>query len=307
MDRRDFLKKSILLGAAAGAVQSLGNFSNLFATEKNLTPKGYDLVAIKGGEPSAMFDKAIESFGGMKAFVKKGQTVVLKPNIGWDVSAERAGNTNPLLVKQIIKHCFNAGAKDVYVFDHTCDDWKRSYSDSGIESAVKDAGGKIVSGASEGYYHDVEVKAGSTLKNVKVHELILSSDVFINVPVLKHHGSAGITIGMKNLMGIVWDRGFWHQNGLHQCIADFASYRKPTLTIVDAYNVMKRNGPRGVSKEDIITMKSLLISRDIVAIDAAAAKLFGTEPEKVDYIRIANQMKLGVMDLNKLSINRIIM
>jgi uncharacterized protein (DUF362 family) len=307
MDRRDFLKKSILLGAAAGAAQSLGNFSNLFASERNLTPRGYDLVAIKGGEPAAMFDRAIESFGGMKFFVKKGQTVVLKPNIGWDVSAERAGNTNPLLVKQIIKHCFNAGAKDVYVFDHTCDDWKRSYSDSGIESAVKDAGGKIVSGASEGYYHDVEVKAGSTLKNAKVHELILSSDVFINVPVLKHHGSAGITIGMKNLMGIVWDRGFWHQNGLHQCIADFASYRKPTLTIVDAYNVMKRNGPRGVSKEDIITMKSLLISRDIVAIDAAAAKLFGTEPEKVDYIRIANQMKLGVMDLNKLSINRIIM
>ena len=307
MDRRDFLKKSILLGAAAGAAQSLGNFSNLFATERNVTPKGYDLVAIKGGEPSAMFDKAIESFGGMKAFVKKGQTVVLKPNIGWDVSAERAGNTNPLLIKQIIKHCFNAGAKDVYVFDHTCDDWKRSYSDSGIESAVKDAGGKIVSGASEGYYHNIEVKSGLTLKNAKVHELILNSDVFINVPILKHHGSTGMTIGMKNLMGIVWDRRFWHQNGLHQCIADFASYRKPDLTIVDAYNVMKRNGPRGVSKEDLVTMKSLLISRDIVAIDAAAAKLFGTDPGKVEYIRKADEMKLGVMDLNKLSINRIIM
>ena len=213
----------------------------------------------------------------------------------------------PLLVKQIIKHCFNAGAKDVYVFDHTCDDWKRSYSDSGIESAVKDAGGKIVSGASEGYYHDIEVKSGLTLKNAKVHELILNSNVFINVPILKHHGSAGMTIGMKNLMGIVWDRRFWHQNGLHQCIADFASYRKPDLTIVDAYNVMKRNGPRGVSKEDLVTMKSLLISRDIVAVDAAAAKLFGTDPGEVEYIRKADEMKLGVMDLNKLSINRIIM
>jgi uncharacterized protein (DUF362 family) len=307
MDRRDFLKRSILLGATAGAAQSIGNFSSLFAKERNLTPKGYDLVAIKGGEPQAMFDKAMESFGGMKSFVKKGQTVVLKPNIGWDVSAERAGNTNPLLVKQIIKHCFNAGAKDVYVFDHTCDYWKKCYSNSGIESAVKEAGGKIVSGESEGYYHDVEVKSGSVLKNAKVHELILNSDVFINVPILKHHGSSGITIGMKNLMGVIWDRRFWHQNNLQQCIADFASFKKPTLTIVDAYNVMKRNGPKGVSQEDIITMKSLIISRDIVAADAAAAKLFGTEPEKVDYIRIANQMKLGVMDLNKLSINRIIM
>jgi uncharacterized protein (DUF362 family) len=308
MDRRDFLKKSILLGAAVGTAQSaLGNFSKLFAMDRYITPKGYDLVAIKGGEPHVMFDKAIESLGGMKAFVKKGQTVVVKPNIGWDVTAERAGNTNPLLVKQIIKHCFNAGAKDVYVFDHTCDYWKKCYSNSGIESAVKDAGGKIVSGESEGYYHDVEVKSGSILKNAKVHELILNSDVFINVPILKHHGSSGLTIGMKNLMGIVWDRRFWHQNNLQQCIADFASYRKPDLTIVDAYNVMKRNGPKGTSKEDLITMKSMIISRDIVAADAAAAKLFGTEPEKVDYIRIANQMKLGVMDLNKLSINRIIM
>lgn len=307
MDRRDFIKKSVLLGTAMGAAQSLGNISNIFARDRSLTPKGYDLVAIKGGEPQVMFDKAIESFGGMKAFIKKGQTVVVKPNIGWDVSAERAGNTNPLLVKQIIKHCYNAGAKDVYVFDHTCEYWKKCYSNSGIESAVKDAGGKIVSGESEGYYHDVEVKSGSTLKNAKVHELILNSDVFINVPILKHHGSSGITIGMKNLMGVVWDRGFWHQNNLHQCIADFASYRKPDLTIVDAYNVMKRNGPRGTSKEDIIAMKSLLMSKDIVAIDAAAAKLYGIEPERIDHIRIANQMKLGVIDLNKLSINRIIM
>jgi uncharacterized protein (DUF362 family) len=307
MDRRDFLKKSVLLGASAGLAGSLGNLTNVFAKTNLSTPKSFDLIAIKGGEPNAMFDKAIESLGGMKAFVKKGQTVVVKPNIGWDLSPERAGNTNPLLVKQIIKHCFNAGAKDVYVFDHTCDDWKRSYSNSGIESAVKDAGGKIVSGASEGYYHDVEVKSGSTLKNAKVHELILNSDVFINVPILKHHGSAGMTIGMKNLMGIVWDRRFWHKNDLHRCIADFASFRKPDLTIVDAYNVMKRNGPKGVSKEDVITLKSLLISKDIVAADAAAAKLFGAEPEKTDYIRMASEMKLGVMDLNKLSINRIIM
>jgi len=307
MDRRNFIKSSLLFGAAAGAVSSLGNVPNLLANERLLTPKPYDLIAVKGGEPDKMFDKAIESLGGMKSFVKKGQTVVLKPNIGWDVSPDRAGNTNPLLVKQIIKHCFEAGAKDVYVFDHTCDDWKRCYSNSGIERAVKDAGGKIASGESEGYYHSVTVKAGTKLKDAKVHELILNSDVFINVPILKNHGSTGLTIGMKNLMGIVWDRGYWHQNHLHQCIADFASYRKPDLNIVDAYLVMKRNGPRGVSKEDVITMKSLLVSRDIVAIDAASAKLFGSEPEKIDYIKIANDMKLGTMDLSKLSINRIIM
>ncbi len=307
MNRRKFIKKSIQGGLIAGAAVSFGNYKELFAGLNPSPFSSYDLVAIKGGEPDVMFDKAIASMGGIKAFVKKGQTVVVKPNIGWDVSPERAGNTNPLLVKTIIKRCFEAGAKDVYVFDHTCDNWKRCYSNSGIESAVKDAGGKIVSGASEGYYQNVDVKKGQKLKSAKVHELILNSDVFINVPVLKSHGSAGLTIGMKNLMGIVWDRGYWHQNNLHRCIADFASYRKPDLNIVDAYFVMKRNGPRGVSTEDVITLKSQLISTDIVAIDAAAAKLFGEDPDDIQYIKYADELNIGTKDLSKLNINRIIL
>lgn len=304
MDRREFIKRSALAALAAAPATSLGSISNLFA-EPVLSKNSYDLVAVKGGEPDSMFDKAIESLGGMKNYVKKGQTVVVKPNIGWDTSPERAANTNPKLVARIIQHCFNAGAKEVYVFDHTCDNWTRCYSNSGIEKAVKDAGGKIVSGASEGYYQKVDIKHGINLTDAKVHELILSSDVFINVPVLKSHGGGRITVGMKNLMGIVWDRGYWHRNDLHQCIADFASFKRPELTIVDAYNVMMRNGPRGVSVNDLSPMKSLLISQDIVAVDAAAAKIFGLEPDDVLYIRIADKMKIGTKDLTRLNINRI--
>lgn len=306
MDRREFIKKSLATGVITGSAFTFGNYSHLFAYPyKSLFDKPYDLVAIKGGEPDVMFDKGIQSLGGMKAFIKKGQTVVVKPNIGWDVVPERAANTNPILIKRIIQHCFEAGAKDVYVFDHTCDNWKRCYSNSGIESAAKDAGGKIVSGESEGYYQKVVVKNGKKLTDAKVHELILESDVFINVPILKHHSSAELTISMKNMMGIVWDRGYWHRSDLHQCIADFATYRKPDLNIVDAYFVMKRNGPRGVSKEDVLTLKSQIISSDIVAADSAAAKLFSADPSKIDYIRIANEMKIGNMNLEQLNINRI--
>ena len=310
MDRRDFIKKSIHAGIIVGSASTLGKYSGLFASTASHPfhpSNNYDLVAIKGGEPDAMFDKAIESLGGMKSFIKKGQKVVVKPNIGWDVVPERAGNTNPALVKRIIQHCYEAGAKEVYVFDNTCDDWKRCYSNSGIERAVKDAGGKMVSGDSERYYQQVEVMQGKKLNNTKVHELILDSDVFINVPVLKHHSSTDLTISMKNLMGNVWDRGYWHRNNLHQCIADFTSFKKPDLNIVDAYYVMKKNGPRGVSKGDVVLMKSQIISTDIVAADAAAAKLFGTEPEKIQYIKLAAEMKLGQMDLSKLNINRIIL
>lgn len=306
MDRRDFLKKGIGAGILAGtAAGMLGDYDKMFAALKTLAPAPYDLVAVKGGMPDVMFNKAIASLGGMKAFVKKGQKVVVKPNIGWDTSPERAANTNPLLIAQIVKHCFNAGAKEVYVFDHTCDNWNKCYSNSGIERAAKEAGATVVSGESEKYYQEVSVPNGKKLKSAKVHELILESDVFINVPILKHHSSSKMTCGMKNHMGIVWDRNFWHRNDLHQCIADFATYRKPDLNIVDAYNIMKKNGPRGVSVEDIQNAKSLIISRDIVAADAAAAKILGVEPESINYIKIANELKIGNMNLDKLNINRI--
>lgn len=304
MKRREFINKSLKASLLTGAAFSLGSYSNIFSSQNFSKSDNYILAAIKGGEPDSMFDEAIKALGGITKFIKKGQTVVVKPNIGWDVTPERAGNTNPLLVNRIIKHCFDAGAKDVYVFDHTCDNWNRCYSNSGIERAVKDAKGKIVSGASESYYQDVSITQGKKLKKAKVHELILESDVFINVPILKHHSSADLTIGMKNLMGNVWDRGYWHSNNLHQCIADFTSFRKPDLTVVDAYYVMKRNGPRGISKDDVVTMKSQIVSTDIVAADAAAAKLFGFEPKDIDYIRIAGEMKLGNTDLEKLSIYR---
>lgn len=304
MDRREFLKKTLQSGALAGTTLALGSHSDLLATPKNII-NPYDLVAVMGGEPEVMFDKAIASLGGMKSFVPKGSKVLVKPNIGWDVEPEQAGNTNPKLVGRIVEQCLHAGAKEVFVFDHTCDHWVRAYKNSGIQQAVKEAGGKIVSGESDNYYQNVSIPDGIRLKETRVHELLLEADVTINVPVLKHHSSSRITVGMKNLMGVVWDRWYWHRNDLHQCIADFTSYHKPTLTVVDAYRVMKRNGPRGVSKRDVVTMKSLILATDPVAADAAAAKFFGSEPEDIRYIELAAKMNIGQMDLRKLAINRI--
>lgn len=308
MKRRDFIRKGMGTIAFYGAAMSVPAYARVFGPFTPFPPAPYDLVAIKGGEPALMFDKAIQAMGGIGTFVKKGQKVLVKPNIGWDVSPERAGNTNPELVKRVIEHCFQAGAKHVYVFDNTCDKWDRCYSNSGIEKAVKDAGGTIAPGNTESYYQEVEISDGVKLKKTKVHELVLDSDVFINIPVLKSHSSASLTIAMKNLMGIVWDRGYWHRNDLHQCIADYATYsKKPTLNIIDAYRVMMKNGPRGVSEADVALMKSLIISPDMVAADAAAAKMFGTEPSDVPYIELADAMGVGTMQLDKLNIHRIIL
>jgi uncharacterized protein (DUF362 family) len=306
MKRREFIIKSVGAGIVAGTAVSLLKPEKLFAYNKNISDAlPYDLVAIKGGTPEAMFDKAIASLGGISKFVKKNQTVVVKPNIGWDATPERAANTNPGLVARIIEHCYNAGAKEVYVFDHTCSEWTRCYKNSGIEEAAKKAGAKVVPGNSESYYHPVEVSKGKVLKDAKVHELILESDVFINVPTLKHHGGARLSVTMKNLMGIVWNRSWWHANNLHQCIADFTTYRKPDLNVVDAYRVLKRNGPRGVSVADVTTMKYQIIGTDMVATDAAAAKVFGLDPVQVKHIIMGEELGSGTTNLDELKINRI--
>jgi uncharacterized protein (DUF362 family) len=267
---------------------------------------GYDMVAIMGGKPDAMFDLGIQEMGGMGAFVKKGQKVLVKPNIGWDRTPEYAANTNPALVKRIIEHCFRAGAKEVYVFDHTCDTWTSCYKNSGIEKAAKDAGAKVVPANSESYYQEIAIPGAKVLKSAKVHQLLLETDVFINVPVIKDHNSTRMTGCMKGMMGVVWDRGYWHRNDLHQCIADYALYsRKPSLNVIDCYNVMTKNGPQGVSKEDVAFLQSQILATDWVAGDAAAAKMLKLDPASIDYIPIAAKMGIGTMNLETLNIKRI--
>ncbi|MDZ7742686.1 MAG: DUF362 domain-containing protein [Bacteroidota bacterium] len=309
MKRRDFLRKSVAAGVIGSAAFSMFGYSKVLRGNK-IGPQadgkeGFDLVAIRGQDPAAMFDKGIESLGGMKKFVKQGDKVVVKPNIGWDAVPERAANTNPELIRRIVKRCYEAGAREVFIFDNTCDNWVKCYQNSGIEEAAKEAGAKVVPGNTENYYREVEIPQGKKLKNAKVHELILDSDVFINVPVLKDHGSARLSIAMKNLMGVVWDRRFWHRNDLHQCIADYCTFpKKPHLNVIDAYRVMKRNGPRGVSVEDVVRVDAMIISTDIVAADAAATKFYGSEPSEIPYIAIADEMGIGTMDLDKLKIDR---
>ena len=142
MKRRDFVRKSLGAGLAAGSAMAMRPYVKAFGQAAPLA--AYDLVAVKGGRPGQMFDRAIQSMGGMEKYVKKGQTVVIKPNLGWDAAPERAANTNPELVGRIIEHCIAAGAKDVYVFDNTINEWTRCYKNSGIEKAARDAGAKLV-------------------------------------------------------------------------------------------------------------------------------------------------------------------
>lgn len=304
MNRREFFKKAFSLAAVAG-ISSIVKSNPLLAEENEITKvKNPDLIAVRNGTPEKMFDEGIKAFGGMKNFVKKEQTVVVKPNIAWSTSPETAADTNPALVKRIIEHCYGAGAKRVYVFDHTCDNPFKTYPVSGIEKAAKEANATVVHADKESYYDEVRVPGAHLLKRVKVHELILESDVFINVPILKHHGSARMTCAFKNLMGVVWDRGYYHRTDLDRCIAEFPLYRKPDLTIVDAYNILT-HGPRFHSMNDVVKKQMQLLSKDMLALDVASSKILGEETESIKYIKFAGDLGLGERNLEALNIKRI--
>lgn len=308
MKRRDFLRTA-LAGAVAGAVKIEG--STILAADKGAsTETPNDLVAVMGGEPAELYKKGIEAMGGMKRFVKKGQKVVVKPNIGWDKTPEYAANTNPVLVSEIVKDCLAAGASEVVVFDHTCDEWEGCYKNSGIAEAAEKAGAKVAFAHDEKYYREVELPLAVKMKNPKIHEAIIDCDVWINVPILKNHGGAKMTISMKNYMGIVWDRGYLHRHNLQQCIADATTYEKrPVLNIVDAYRIMTQNGPKGKSTDDVQLAKAIFMSTDIVAVDTAATKFFSQYREmsldNLPYLSMAQNVKVGTMDIDSLKVARI--
>ena len=310
MKRRDFLKTGAIMSASAVSL----NFDGLQAALKSnsitveTTP---DLVAVMGGEPEAMLDKALDALGGIGNFVKKGQKIVIKPNIGWDRAPELAGNTNPDLIGALVKKCVEADASKVTVFDHTCDDWRKCYATSGIEAAVKAAGGVIVPANDERYYSkEISLPKGISLKSAKIHEVLIDADAWINVPVLKNHGGAKLSSAMKNLMGIVWDRRIFHSNDLQQCIADICTWeKKPVLNIVDSYRLMFQNGPQGKSIADVATVKALIASADIVAVDTAALQFFNQveklDLEAVGHISLGESHKLGTTDIKNINIKRI--
>ncbi|MDR0799257.1 MAG: DUF362 domain-containing protein [Dysgonamonadaceae bacterium] len=312
MERRDFLKKTILAGVAASlSFDGLQAALSPSSSSNNLTVESVpDMVAVMGGEPAQLLERALKEMGGISKYIKKGQSVVIKPNIGWDKKPDFAANTNPELISALIKQCFQAGAKKVTVFDHTCDNWQRCYTNSGIENAVKAAGGTMLPGNDEVYYKTVSLPKGVKLKSTKIHQALIDADVWINVPILKNHGGAKMSIAMKNYMGIVWDRTYFHSNDLQQCIADICTWeKKPVLNIVDAYRCLRKNGPQGRAVSDTSLLKTLIISKDIVAADTAAIGLFN-QVEKMDIAQVGHiakgeQLKLGTQVLDRLNVKKI--
>ena len=296
--RRDFLTGSAAL--AAGTV-FLGP-SAVFGTDPVT-----EVSVVRGGEPAAAVRKAMELLGGMTRYVREGDIVVVKPNIGWDTRIGYGADTNPDVVGEIIRLCFDAGAKKVKVFDNTCNQAKRCYLSSGIEESAR-AAGADVDFVHEKRFDQIDIPNGVRLKSWPVYRDALpgNRDVLINVPVLKHHslpktqnGNPGLSIGLKNLMGVMGgNRGQIH-NGFEEKIVDFSTAIRADLTVIDATSVLLRSGPRGGRLADVEKMDTIIAGEDPVAVDAWGVRVFGYPPEDLDHLLEAHRRCLGEIDLSK--------
>jgi uncharacterized protein (DUF362 family) len=306
LTRRNFIR-----GAAASlAAANLLSPYSWFRPSKAFGAGDDDLIIAEKGKPSQLLKAAMDAFGGMGRVVKKGQRVVIKANIAWARTPEQACTNNPELLHALIKMCYEAGAKRVAVWDHTCDNYQFCFSRSGLKKVTQDAGADIFSGHGRNVYKAVEIPKGKALKTVEYIKDVLETDVLINFPIPKQHFATELTLGLKNMMGVIWDMELLHKIDLHQCIADLNTIRKPDLVVVDAIRILTTNGPKGPGKTE--DPNQVIVSRDPVAVDAYGAGLFKNpktgnpyKPAEVRFIKNAYDLKLGEMNLSKVEIKKV--
>ena len=303
MHRRDFLRYMAALGLTAGAGRGLVLPEEVWAMAPNQAPEA--LVAkTQGTNYAHLVGDAIQALGGMKKFVNPGEVVVVKPNMAWDRTPEMAANAHPVVVRKVVELCLEAGAKQVKVLDHTCDDARKSYAASGIKAAVEDIRDPraVVQFVDERRFVELAVEKAKNLKKWFFYKDILEADRFINIPVAKQHSESRLTMCLKNMMGAIggW-RGRIHV-GLHQNIADMNLVLRPDLHVLDATRILLRNGPKGGDVKDVEVKNLLFAGADPVALDATGAGLFGLKPEDLGYIVKAHQAGRGEMDLGKIKV-----
>lgn len=312
IDRRSFMKTAaggvITAGAFAAGGVALYDRENRVKAEgakgvvRDFTvpedPKLPQVVQVQGSDPVQTLERALEGLGTIRRFIKPGDKVAIKPNIGWDRAPKHAANTNPILVAAMVEHCLKAGADEVIVTDASCNDANRAYRRSGIGLAAYNAGARVLLPRKD-RFRDM-VMEGRMLKKWPIYTPLVSADKVINMAICKHHNlTNGLTACMKNWYGLLGgQRNLLHQD-IHTSIYDLANFMRPTLTVLDAFRVLLRNGPQGGSFSDTAIRNLLVVGTDQVAIDAIAADILGRDPRSVGYLKLADG-DLGFIDKSKI-------
>jgi len=264
--------------------------------------QGLDAVIAKGSNPAAMLDAGLQPFGGIEAFVHRGDTVIVKPNLAWSRMPEQAACTQPVVLVAVVKACLAAGAGEVLVVEHPCDRSIVTFDISGAQEALQAIKIPLIALESEQFYSQVEVSQGVNIRDEQIAQDILDCDCYINLPIGKVHSATGVTLALKNQLGAVWRPQRYHESkseeeggeNLHQNIADLSTALRPTLNIIDCTRVLTTNGPKGPGKVE--QASALVISPDIVAADVAACEFLPVQPSQVAHFQLAAAAGVGRQD-----------
>jgi uncharacterized protein (DUF362 family) len=264
-------------------------------------PQMPQMAVVQNAAPRELVQRAFADLGGISRFISRQDVVVIKPNIAWDRTPEQAANTNPDLVAEVVRQCWHAGAKRVLVTDVSCNEPRRCFQRSGIQAAARAEGAEVILPDPD-LFREVDL-GGVALKSWPVFIPFLEADKILNLPIAKHHNLTGATLGMKNWYGILGgNRNRLHQQ-IHQSLADLAAFMMPTLTIMDCYRVLLRNGPTGGNLEDVALKKTVVAGTDPVALDAYVAKAYwNLDPEHLPYLKLAANRGLGTTDFESLHV-----
>ncbi|MFP4026439.1 MAG: DUF362 domain-containing protein [Candidatus Brocadiia bacterium] len=311
--RRRFLTYAVGAATGAGIFRFFGEKKVPFHIRKraeNALRSGLAIVHGNHGDQktesqtvSQMAREAIQQLGGMERLVRPGARVVIKPNMAWPRPPHIAASTNPYVVRALVSMCLEAGADRVRVLDHTiAPNPEPAYRISGIAEQAREAGAQVVT-TDPGRFREVAIPGGFELHKWSFYEEFISRemcDVLINVPVLKDHGTSRLTIGLKNAFGMVGgERGQLHSR-IHRKIPDLHRIIKVDLTVMDAYRVIRQNGPTGGREADVDNSlegaRRIVASADPVAVDSYGASMFGLSPDEVEFVRNAEKAGLGGAD-----------
>ena len=281
-------------GGGGGSVEDSGVGERPIRSREPITTSGPRMAIARGADPEAVTRGAVEALGGMGLFVSRGDKVLIKPNIGWDRVPAQAATTDPQVVRAVAAMCLDAGAAKVVVMDNTINDPRRCYVRSGIKKVAEELGVEVP------YAEDYKFKkvnvGGKLIKQWPVYSDALEMDKIINVPIAKHHSLSRLTIGMKNLYGLMGGRRNQLHQDVHLSIAEMTAFFAPSLTVVDATRILAANGPSGGSLSDVRKCDMVIASLDPVAADARAAELFDIDPAQIRYLVLGSEMGLGTLD-----------
>jgi uncharacterized protein (DUF362 family) len=263
------------------------------------------LVIAQGPGARGDLDRAVSALlaplGGMAAFVKKGQSVLLKPNLGFPNEPAARATTSPWLVAAVARQALSCGAGRVVVADYPCRDEDKISTVNGYGEALSGLPVKLIIASEEVQFADLAVPQGKALRKTKVLRALLNSEVHIAMPVAKSHRGATFTGAVKGHMGVIWERKIFHALlGLHQPIADLATVIRPQLTILEGIQIMTDGGPVGPGP--LHDADTLVAGTDQVAVDAVGvelAPLYGKrlKPSQVQHLKLAEELGVGKLEL----------